>query len=137
MSTTDVSSAPSGSSSVSATSDTCSRNSFTSSNSRADADELGEVLEPAFGFDRVLGLEVGDVARAIEDGFEHRRRTVGHHLGEIVEQVEELGDAFDRSTADAGRLGSAQRFDERAAVGGRPRVEPADRGVTDAALRAR
>ena len=42
------------------------------------ADQLGQVLEPALGLDRVLGLELGDVAAAVEQRLEHRAGPVGH-----------------------------------------------------------
>ena len=50
------------------------RASTCSSNSRADADELLQVLDAALRLDRALGLELGEVAAALEHRFERRRR---------------------------------------------------------------
>ena len=88
--------APSGRSSVSATSDTCSRNSSTRVNSMRRADQLVEVLQPAVRLDGVLGLELVAVAGALERCLQQLGRpdrVVGEALGERVEQRDERGDA--------------------------------------------
>ena len=67
-----------------------------------EADQLGQVLEPALGLDGVLGLQLGEVAAALEHRLEHGAGPVGRRLGEVVEQREELVDAADGPPGDAG-----------------------------------
>ena len=77
---------------------TCSRNSSTVSNSRGRADELGQVLEPALGLDRVLGLELGDVARLRSSSASSSGAgpVVDASSRSVVEQLEERRDALHR-----------------------------------------
>ena len=114
-------------SSASLTRLTCSRNSSTLSASSARADQLGQVLEPALGLDRALLLQLDEVAGAVEQRLQQRRRlVVGGQVGDAVEQLEERGDALHRRAADAGVVGAAERVDEAEAVAGRVGVELAD-----------
>ena len=103
--------------------------------SSARADQLGQVLEPALGLDGALLLELDEVARAVEQRLEQRRRLVGlGQLGDRVEQLEERGDPLHGGAAHAGVGGVAERVHEADAAAGRVGVELADGAVADAAL---
>ena len=85
-------------------------------------DELVEVLQPPVGLDRVLGLQLGEVAGPFERRLQQFRRArplVGEAVGERVEQGHERVDAAQRRTADAGLVGAAQGIDEPAAPSSR------------------
>ncbi len=58
------------------------------------AHQLGEVLDAPIGLDRVVGFELGHIARRFQDLFEHRRGSVAdlgaagvEHPGEVVEST--------------------------------------------------
>ena len=98
-------------------------------------DQLGEVLEAAFGFDGTFGLQFGGVPTAFEHRFEHRPRTIDEPRHEIVDECDERGDAPNRGAAYVELVDPAQRLEEGDPVGARPRVDLAHRAVADAALR--
>ena len=98
-------------------------------------DQLAEVLQPPRCFDRAFRLELAQVPAAIDRRLQELGRSIGDEWRETVEQLHEPFDAPHRSARDARVLGVAERLDERLPVRCRPRVEPADRGVADAALR--
>ena len=85
------------------------------------SDQLAEVLDPAVGLDRVLGLELGEVPGARRSrpaaGRRGRRRRHRPSSARVVEQVDERGDAAAGRPGDAGLLGAAHRLEE----GDRPR----------------
>ena len=63
-----------------------------------DADQLLEVLDPALGLDRALGLERLDVAGLVQDRLEQ----LGHRaaaLGALAQGGHRLGEAADRLVA--------------------------------------
>ena len=95
---------------MSATRPTCSRKSSTVSNSRAEPDQLGQVLQPALGLDRVLGLELGDVAGAVESASSSGAGPVGHLSAAPSSSARKAVDALDRPAGDAGLGGPAQRL---------------------------
>ena len=121
ISTTWSSTSPSGSSSVSATSETCSRNSSTRVNSLGRTDQLVEVLDAPGRLDGVLGLQLGEVAGALERGLEQVGRAAASparspaapcgRRRESSERDERL-DAAQRRAGHAGVVGVAQGVEE-------------------------
>ena len=99
------------------------------------ADQLREVLEPTLRLDGALLLELDEVARAVEQRLQQRRRlVVGGEVGHPVDQLEVAGDPLHRGAGDAGVVGAPEGVRERQAPTRRVGVELADARVTDAAL---
>ena len=135
MSTTDESSSSSRSS-VSATRLICSRNSSTVSTSLRRADQLGQVLEPALGLDRALGLELGEVAAtaraaARAAGRGRSARSVGRRRRAGSRNASMPLTALPPTPASSARRRASMNGRP---VGGGPGVEPADRRVAHAPL---
>ena len=75
---------------------TCSRKSSIALRILGRADQLGQVLQPALGLDAPLGLELVEVAGALEQRLQQRcRLVVGDEVADRVEQLEEPGDPLD------------------------------------------
>ena len=108
------------------------------------ADQLAEVLDPPGRLDRVLGLQLGEVARSRRAPPAAGRRADVRHVvasasaDAIVpsssSSVTNDVDAAHGRAGDPGVVGAAQRLEEADALGGGERVELGDAGVADAAL---
>ena len=100
-----------------------------------DADQLLQVLDAALRLDRALGSQLGEVARALEHGFDRVPDTAVGLVGDLVEEIEQVGDAAQRPSRHARRARGSQRFAERDPGTLRVRLDLRDRRVADATLR--
>ena len=124
-------------SSVSATSETCSRNSSSTVNSRAEPTSSPRFSIRPCGLDRVLGLELGEVAGAVERRLQQVAGPVAPSAASTPSRSSSsTNEAMPRTAGPVTPASSARRRASRKGMPSRrgERVELGDAGVADAAL---
>ena len=96
--------------------------------------QFSKVLEPSVGLDRMLGLQLIQVAGPGQCRLEDSRRPVADETDEAPVQIQERADSRNRTARDAGLGAPAERLHEPAPGGFSESIHPTDRGVAHTPL---